>query len=87
MIFDTRVTRTLYSLGELTLCDPSYSGPQFDMNKITKEVQAQVLLLPQLVSSLHDQQGGRRKSAEKTDIQTSSINSIFANLMQVTVCH
>ena len=34
----TRVTRTLFTLGELTLGDPDYTGPHFDIDKIAKDV-------------------------------------------------
>ena len=33
-----RVTRTLFALGELTLGDPDYTGPHFDIDKIAKDV-------------------------------------------------
>ena len=38
-----RVTRTLFTLGELTLADPEYTGPFFDLDKIAKEVNDKVI--------------------------------------------
>ena len=38
----TRVTRTLFTLGELTLGDPGYTGPHFDIHKIAKDVNDKV---------------------------------------------
>ena len=32
------MTRTLFTLGELTLGDPDYTGPHFDIDKIAKDV-------------------------------------------------
>ena len=36
------MTRTLFTLGELTLADPEYTGPFFDLDKIAKEVNDKV---------------------------------------------
>ena len=37
------MTRTLFTLGELTLADPEYTGPFFDLDKIAKEVNDKVI--------------------------------------------
>ena len=39
-----RVTRTLFTLGELTLADPQYTGPFFDLDKIAKDVNDKVIV-------------------------------------------
>ena len=38
-----RVTRTLFALGELTLADPDYTGPRFDLDRIAKEINDKVM--------------------------------------------
>ena len=43
-MFSDRVTRTLFTLGELTLADPQYTGPFFDLDKIAKDVNDKVIV-------------------------------------------
>ena len=44
MIFSFfRVTRTLFAFAELTNTDPDYAGPEFDFDKIIKELMMKVL--------------------------------------------
>merc|ERR1712059_16671 len=64
-----KVTRTLFAFAEPTNMDLQYEGPAFNFDKILKELL---------------EQGIRRKSSAKDvkNVQTGSINSIFANLMQ-----
>ena len=44
LMFSDRVTRTLFTLGELTLADPQYTGPFFDLDKIAKDVNDKVIV-------------------------------------------
>jgi len=64
-----RVTRALFAFAERTKMDPDYAGPAFEFDKILKD---------------HISQGLKRKASIATQeiVQTSSLNSIFANLMQ-----
>ena len=37
-----RVTRTLFAFAEMTNMDPGYAGPEFDFDKIIKELMSKV---------------------------------------------
>jgi hypothetical protein len=65
-----KVTRTLFVFAELTNMDPDYNGPNFNFDTIIRELV---------------EQGLRRKSSvhDVTKVATN-INTIFANLMQVS---
>ena len=82
-----RVTRAVFAFAELTNTDAEYCGPEFDFDKIIKELMNKVRRRP-FLASLQTKwclQGIRRKSSiHDTTLQSlHNINSIFANLMQV----
>jgi len=64
-----KVTRAVFAFAEMTNTDPGYCGPEFDFDKIIKDLM---------------NKGMRRKSSvQDTTLQSlHNINSIFANLMQ-----
>ena len=43
-LFTFRVTRTLFAFSEMTNMDPNYTGPEFDFDKIIKELMNKVRL-------------------------------------------
>eukprot|EP00092_Neocalanus_flemingeri_P006818 GFUD01007362.1.p1 GENE.GFUD01007362.1~~GFUD01007362.1.p1 ORF type:complete len:318 (+),score=85.68 GFUD01007362.1:58-1011(+) len=62
-----KVIRALFALAERTKIDPNYKRPAFEFDKIQKERVSQNI---------------KRKASTEENLQTSSLNSIFANLMQ-----
>ena len=89
-------------MGELSQTHLSYSGPEFHLDKITEELQEQaqvfreerIMHLCPFNSSLDVEsltscplpQARMPRRLSVTPLQTSSINSIFANLMNVRGC-
>jgi len=60
--------RAVFAFAEMTNIDPNYTGPEFDFDKIIKDLM---------------NKGIRRKSSiQETFNMQTNINSIFANLMQ-----
>lgn len=63
-----KVVRAVFAFAEMTNMDPNYAGPEFDFDKIIKDLM---------------NKGIRRKSSvQETFNMQTNINSIFANLMQ-----
>ena len=73
-----RVTRTLFTLGELTLADPDYTGPFFDLDKIAKEVNDKVVFL---ILSFH------RLDSEKVKVLRRFWTYIFLKPLPVSNIH
>ena len=86
-----RVIRTLFAFAERTKMDPVYNGPTFECDKIMKDRISQVTLATKDPPNRNSNrimipchfQSIKRKESKQENSETSSINSIFANLMQV----
>ena len=83
------MTRTLFAFAELTNLDLNYTGPEFDFEKMIKDLMIKVCFFSLFFFVVFFYtcdffQGIRRKSSiqDTSSVQTN-INSIFANLMQV----
>jgi hypothetical protein len=81
------VIRTLFAFAERTKMDSKHKGPHLEFEKDKKTNSYQVSFL--LKNDLHlyilfnDKKNMKRKASIVESIESSGINTIFANLMQV----